>query len=264
MIDKDIIEYVLNKSINSIKCSAPKYFSRKNRKYMDEFAQRTKDLDYEQVIVLDPKGNMISTNEGKENQVSIDEYDVRGYVVQKPYWVGGEDGHMVMPPEKFNELDIDHNHPTIKGFDAVPPILSPNDIDKLTSNINGGFAFRSITAESNGMRMSLIRQYKTEYRKNTMDYTYQHKMEKKIREVNNHYWKSIAEYVGLYKNKLSEYTNIPNDELKDYFKNSTDADLRYDISKRAVNEIGTLKSFLEKEGIMNEYQECDIELLIEE
>lgn len=265
------MEYnLILKNINNAidKCSKPKYFSRNTKKKLNTFAKETINLPYEQVIILDPEGNIIyEKRDGDKDNVRIDDYNIADYVVQPDKWVGGNDGHLVKQSNKYNELDIEHNHPTVNGFEGFPAILSKNDTAKLASMMNSGFPFRSITAESNNTRMSLIRKYdKRLIDGSEIDYEYQKELQSKILECNNHFDKVVTDYVKMYRDKILEYTNLPAKDMKKYFGDSAeygDSEIRMNINKKALSDIGSLSDFLDSRGIIKEYDDAGVILLLE-
>lgn len=244
----------ITEKIEILKCSKPKYFSRTTRKVFDKFAEETKDWNHEKALYVDNEGNILWEKEGNTNSVSLDER--LAWKISDPHDTSWHQGEGI----GYGQINIEHNHPTIPGFEAFPPVLSIGDTSKLLSYSNEGYLFRSITAESNGKRMSLIRSpninAETSMYNGEFDY-------KGYRQASEHLDKAIDKYIKMYGDKLSELNNIPTDELKTKIGNGQ-IKTNYDMSQQALDEIGSLQSFLDSEGVTKELEDVGVNILLEE
>ena len=241
-----IYSSLVRKGIIETKCSNPKYFSRKTKKVMDAFREETKDWNHEKALYLDNEGNILWEKEGNGNSVSLDEK--LAWKLSDPQGIG------------YGQINIEHNHPTIKGFEAFPPVLSLGDTSKLLSYANEGFLFRSITAEGNGKRMSLIRSPNINARtsRDNGEFNY-----KGYKQASEHLDTAINKYIKMYGDKLAELNNISVDKLRKDIQTGK-INTNYDMSQHALNEIGSLKSFLESEGVIKEMEDVGVSVLLEE
>ena len=263
MINKNSIKIDIAKALyeNGIinheiyeKCSTPKFFTNKTRKTFDAFAKETQDWNHEKALYVDNDGNILWEKEGNGNSVSIDESTA---------WNLSDPHETAWHPSKgigYAQINLEHNHPTIQGFEAMPPLLSMGDTHSLLKYANEGYLFRSITAEANGKRMSLIHDPsfdgETSMHHGNFD-------RKKYESACDNLDKSLTKYIKMYGAKLAEFNGMDVDELSKKLK-SGEVKTNYDISQRALDEIGSLNNFLEKEGVVKEMNDCGINILLEE
>ncbi len=244
-----IFESLIHKGIIE-KCSNPKYFSRKTKSVMDKFRDETKDWNHEKVLYLDNDGNILWEKEGNNNSVSLN--------VQEAWRLSASEN--IDNPLGYGQINIEHNHPTIKGFEAFPPVLSIGDTNKMLSYANEGYLFRSITAEGNGKRMSLIRKSDFEAETSMHNGNFDRK---KFEVAQEHLDRVINDYIRMYGSKLAEYNNMNVDEFVSKLGNGS-ITTDYDVSQRALDDIGSLRSLLDKEGVTKELDDCGIIIYLEE
>lgn len=198
----------------------------------NNFREESKKYTNEKALFVTNKGEIVWSKIGDKNSVTLDNYEG---------WLQGE---------KHGLIHIEHNHPTIKGLEYFPSILSSDDIRKMITSANSRYLYRSITAEyPNGTRMSISK---------TRDFGNKHDWDKddRIEELCKQYDGVVTEYVFMYKDKMVEYTGLSKEDLVARIGSDEswgNEEYRRNICKKVTGDIGSLQNYLESRGIVDDF-----------
>lgn len=163
MVNKNIIEEIITKSILSIKCTINRIGSNtlnnKIKGTLNRFAEKTKNNTIEQGLIIGNNGEELDLNDGTYEHVGYDEDEVRTALDKN----NGKDlyfehNHVGSFIDKENKFTASFAKPQLN----MPTMLSLPDIQTLFEHMeyNGQecVPFKSITCDStNGTRMTLTR-----------------------------------------------------------------------------------------------------------
>ena len=207
----------------------------KIRTPLDKIAEKIREKKKEQAYILDENGNIIQHKQGTKNEVELDTETLK-YENQK-------------------NLHITHNHPSEITLDDIPTTLSHADLLMLnTTNNNGDYIFRSISAEApNGTRITLIRNNKFN---ESNEYDYQFAVNKYSRASTQYKKLVLQKTEEAMFNKVQQYkTDHPHESIPHM-------ELEVETRKEVIKEIGSLNSYLEKEGVLKSFEDCNCKLRI--
>lgn len=243
MVHKDLIGEVFDNVLSKHyrwKCGKGG-FNKQVLATFNKFREETKDLNYEKIIFVTNKGEIVWSNDGDGNSVECDNYEA---------WLQSREHGL---------LHMEHNHPVVKGLEYFPSVLSKDDIRGLVDKAGDYYLYRSITAECpNGSRMSVSKT-------RDFDKRYILSNEEDMIRVSNDYNLSLIRYIELYRGKILDYTGLSREELVSTVGGTGDwgaSEYKKMICKKVTDEIGTLSSHFEKEGIVEEFEEYGLVLKI--
>lgn len=203
------------------------------RTQLNKIAEKIREKKKEQAYILDENGNIIQHKQGTKNEVELDTETLKN---QK-------------------NLHITHNHPSEITLDDIPTTLSHADLLMLnTTNNDGDYIFRSISAEApNGTRITLIRNNKFD---ESNEYDYQFAVNKYSRASTQYKKLILQKTEEAMFNKVQQYkTDHPNERIPHM-------ELEVETRKEVIKEIGSLNSYLEKEGVLKSFEDCNCKLRI--
>lgn len=183
MVDKKTITEIINKAI-IVKCSDGWNLSTKVRSTFNQFAKDTRSLTHEELIMCDKQGNIVFSKKGDNHSVNISDDE------DKELW------------SNYQDLDVDHNHPTVTGKD-VTTCLSWEDMENpIKYNLGDKigehdyeevYLVKSVTAEApNNSRMTLIRNHQFNITENGESYQ---KAREELVKVNSQYKNKFTDAV---------------------------------------------------------------------
>ena len=207
----------------------------KIRHSLDKIAPKIRNKKKEQAYIIDEYGNIIQHKKGTGDSVEIDEDTLK--------------------EEKHKGLHITHNHPSDLTLDDIPTTLSHADLLILnTKNNDGDYLFRSISAENpNGTRITLIRNNKFN-ESNEDDYHM---------AVNKYFNSSIQyKHLILQKTKQIMYGKVQQYKSDHPHESIPHMKMEIETRKEVIKEIGSLKGYLKKEGVIKSFEDCNCKLRI--
>lgn len=158
-------------------------------------------------------------------------------------------------------LHLMHNHPGSEytRYEPIMTCLSKDDVENLIrKNSNGENYYRSITCSAtNGFTMSLIR--KDDF--DDKDISSFNKAYSKLDEAYSEY---KSKYLKALDNELREW-NLAHPTNPDGTKEFLSKSEMYNLGvKRLYKDEGTFTSYLKKQGIFDEFENCNCKLRIRE
>lgn len=237
---KEVIDIVVSKHL-LLKCGKGG-FNKQVLSVFNKFREETKNWTHEKALYVTNKGEIVWSKEGDGNSVVLD---------TRTAW---------SESQKNGLLHIEHNHPIVKGLENFPSLLSRDDLKKMISSTADGYLFRSITAEMGGSRMSISK---------TRDFPLKSGIdspfESEVLTLINKYDAVVSEYAYMYRDKIGEYTGMDKWEFAQALGSDTSwgsDEYRDNISRKAIKEIGSLQSHLEKSGLLGEFEDVGLILKV--
>lgn len=229
MVNREIIIKSIDNAI--IKCSSDgTTFSKEVSEQLEIFQQRYGDLtDHEELSLYDKNGNLLTHEVGEAHGVGVN------------LWEYGDN----------EDLHVFHNHPTL-FTDSVPTFLSVPDMKSMMrNNLEGGRLLRSVTAVSpNGSRMTLIK---------TNDFKYSASVEDAIVNLNS----KCIEYYETYSDRVVDYMVTKAVEYQSETGRTIRAtEFRQEASEKVIKEMGTMQSFLKKNGVIDDLKSVNLKVKI--
>lgn len=220
------------------------------RENFKRFYEKYGQLEHEELDMMDEHGNILYHKVGKLTGVDPEYEDS-------------------LKEEYYGRTHALHNHP--EGMATIPPGLSDGDVSQLlmrndngsihpywTTNETSDYIVRSITATSpNGGRMTLIRG--NEFPGKWFGHE---DAARTLTLIPTYYRGYYDRFIGNYKLQArNELRNYPKSEWQGLIESP---DFHEKISKKTIDNIGTLEEYYRDVGVYDNLEKIDCKLEIEE
>ena len=234
MVSKKIIEYTINKTINTVKCSDGTSLGKLKESFTN-FNKKYGSLEYETLSIFDENGKEVYHTDGNTHSVSVSDKD------ESDLYDNG-----------YKDLNVNHNHPSCYE-NNVPTYLSKGDTENLLTKKDGKYLYRSISATAaNGSTMTVLRNNKFDS-SNEKDYN---KACRLMIDVSNEYYSRFKDNTIEYMvNKAIDYQNNTGKTIKA-------STFKQEAENHVFNEMGSLKQHFDKYGVFNDFEKCNAKLRI--
>ena len=207
----------------------------KIRPPLDNIAPKIRNKKKEQAYILTENGEIIRHKRGTKNGVIIDD--------------------KTLIDENRKNLHLTHNHPSELTIDNIPTTLSTEDMEGLImKNNNGEYLFRSISAEApNGTRVTLLHNNK-----------FNESNEADFHKAMTNYHTKCFQYKGLIllKTKKAMFDKVQQYKFDHPHESIPHMKMEIETRKQVIKEMGSLENYLQKEGVMKDFEDCNCKLRI--
>jgi len=251
MVNKEDIELIFNTVLNKeYEYKSHQHLTIRNSKVigaLDKFAESTQNRKTEKGVLIDANGNEVYSKNGGKASVE--------------FTCNFRDLY-----EKYGELHMEHNHPSVDKDPRFIECLSVEDMLNLPMTVNqadgrGGlweeYCLKSITAEgANGTRMTLVRgdYYTDDNHKTFVDAVHE------LNKIHDDYmYNKYSKTQQRILDKLVSESRQKNGNEKTLERID---DLYEQSTSEALKEIGTFESSKEFKDVQKKFREANCKLII--